>query len=111
MEPTLTGLFGAGASQTSTLLTLLKADLIGLTASANNTGEGLLVALLLLWEAQLTPENQTTNAAQSIRVERGTVSLTSTVDADGVVSQWREIPFTVTLRESYVDSGIDPDKY
>ena len=48
-EPTLTQIFGAGAAQTATVLTIAKADLaaVGLTASSTNTAESLFVALLL----------------------------------------------------------------
>ncbi|MDZ8108984.1 MAG: hypothetical protein RM338_25630 [Nostoc sp. DedQUE12a] len=46
---TLTELFGASATQTATELVIKKADLVavGLTPSANNTAEQLLVAILL----------------------------------------------------------------
>lgn len=40
-------IFGASASQTSTLLRIKKADLIGLVATSNNSAQALLVALLL----------------------------------------------------------------
>lgn len=43
----LNQLFGEGATQTPTMLTISKAGLVGLTASANNTAESLLVGILL----------------------------------------------------------------
>lgn len=39
--------FGANASQTATLLRIKKSDLAGLVPSANNSAQGLLVAILI----------------------------------------------------------------
>lgn len=47
MELSLNQMFGKNTSQTEQQLIINKADLPGLTASANNTAESLLVALLL----------------------------------------------------------------
>jgi hypothetical protein len=51
-NPTLVQMFGTAATQTATLLTITKADLVNNTAwtftpSANNTAESLFVALML----------------------------------------------------------------
>lgn len=58
---TLSQLFGEGATQTSSTLIISKADLIKLTASANNTAESLLVAILLTalanFQGLITDEN------------------------------------------------------
>jgi hypothetical protein len=111
-EPTLQALYGANASQTSSQLTIAKGDLTGLTASSTNTAESLLVALLLKWESELTTANQASNSDQSITVVRGTPTLTTEFDATtGNSTQYKETPFTLTLRKPYVDSGIDPDDY
>jgi hypothetical protein len=111
-EPTLQDLYGASATQSGSQLTIAKADLTGLTASVNNTAESLLVALLLKWESELTTENQATNASQSVTVVRGTSTLTTEYDTTtNAATQFKEIPFTITLRKPYVDTGIDPDDY
>lgn len=47
-ELSLTAILGPGASQTSTTVTIAKADLVGLIASASNTGDSLAVAILNL---------------------------------------------------------------
>jgi len=44
---TLAQVFGANATQDATTLTIQKADLLGLTAAADNRGEQLLVGMLL----------------------------------------------------------------
>ena len=58
---TLTDLFGSGATQNATSLTIQKSDLVGLTPSSSNTAESLLVAILvkasLLFGAYLADEN------------------------------------------------------
>jgi hypothetical protein len=53
-EPTLIQVFGSSATQTTTQLTISKADLatVGLTASPTNTPESLIAAIVAL--AQLT---------------------------------------------------------
>jgi len=111
-EPTLQALYGASAAQSNSQLTIDKADLTGLTASSTNTAESLLVALLLLWEAQLTSANQATNPNQSVTVTRGTSTLTTEFDSTtGNSTQYKETPFTIALRKPYIDTGIDPDDY
>ncbi len=49
-EPTLQQVFGANVTQDANTITISKADLasVGLTASANNRGEQLFTAILLI---------------------------------------------------------------
>ncbi|AFY34878.1 hypothetical protein [Calothrix sp. PCC 7507] len=70
-EPTLIQVFGINAVQTSTTLTITKADLaaVGLTASANNSAESLLVAILQLAKIQLSVTNLDSNIDQSIAID------------------------------------------
>lgn len=72
-EPTLTAVFGANATQDATTLTISKADLVsvGLTASANNTAESLLLAIILKFKAVLTDAARDTNLDQSVAVVEG----------------------------------------
>ena len=72
-EPTLTAVFGANATQTSTDLVIKKSDLTdtGLTASANNTAESLLIAIILKSKSVLTDTSRNTNIDQSIAVTDG----------------------------------------
>jgi hypothetical protein len=57
----LSQLFGEGATQTPNTLSISKAGLVGLTASANNTAESLLVGILLTalanFQGVITDEN------------------------------------------------------
>jgi hypothetical protein len=55
-KPTLTEVFGANATQDATTITISKTDLaeIGLTATANNTAESILAALVLKAGKSLT---------------------------------------------------------
>lgn len=107
-EPTLPSVFGLSATQSSTLLTLVKADFSTLTASATNTAEALLVALILQWKSTLTPAAQATNADQSIRIEQGAESIVTDFNTS---TKYIEIPFTLTLRKPYTSIAIDPDDY
>lgn len=72
-EPTLTAVFGANATQDATTLTITKADLTstGLTPSANNTAESLLLAIVLKFKAVLTDTARDTNVDQSVAVVEG----------------------------------------
>jgi hypothetical protein len=57
----LSQLFGEGTTQTPNTLSISKAGLVGLTASANNTAESLLVGILLTalanFQGVITDEN------------------------------------------------------
>jgi hypothetical protein len=76
-EPTLTQVFGAGATQTATDLIIKKADLaaIGLTATASNGAEALLNAILRLAKIELSPTNLDANIDQSIVISAPTLSV------------------------------------
>ena len=67
-EPTLVTIFGNNASQTATELIISKADLatVGLTASANNTPESLLAAIIALAQPRLGQVSYDANLDQSI---------------------------------------------
>lgn len=56
-EPTLTQVFGSGATQDATTITISKSDLteIGLTPDANNSAESLLIAEIM-GKPQPTPQ-------------------------------------------------------
>jgi hypothetical protein len=72
-EQSLTAVFGSNASQTSTDLVIKKSDLIetGLTPSANNTAESLLLAIILKFKLVLTDTARDTNIDQSVAVVDG----------------------------------------
>ena len=108
-EPTLTQVFGAGATQTSTTLTITKADLTGLTASANNSAESLFVAILLKAKEYLTTVNYDANIDQSITVVTPDFNAQSLVTRNN--TQYRQYTQTVNLYKVDSSSAIDPDDF
>jgi hypothetical protein len=108
-EPTLVQVFGAGASQTSTTLTITKADLVsvGLTVAADNTAESLLVAILLKAQQQLTQANQDSNVDQSVVISPG--FLPTFVNRNN--ENYRQDTLTVAMDKPAGSTAIDPDDY
>ncbi len=111
-EPTLAEVFGSGASQTSTTISIDKADLaaVGLTADAANTAESLLSAVLLLAKGALTQTSFDSNSDQSITIEPGFDSIIQRDDGAGNFINYRQNQLTVNLHKTDA-SGIDPDDY
>lgn len=75
-EISLQDLFGSGAEQDATTVTILKSDLasVGLTASSTNKAEALFNAILRKSAGTLTPANLDLNPDQSIVVNAPTIS-------------------------------------
>lgn len=72
-EPTLQQVFGTGASQTASTITISKADLTQLFPSATNRAEELLVALLLKAGTYLTDANRQLDPANvNVSIVAGT---------------------------------------
>ena len=109
-EPTLQQVFGANATQTATALTIAKADLTGLTASATNTAESLFVAILLKAKAYLTQANYETNIDQSITITTPDFAAQSLVTRQDN-QQYRQFTETVNLHKLDNSNQIDPDDY
>ncbi|OUL28283.1 hypothetical protein BV378_07625 [Nostoc sp. RF31YmG] len=78
-EPTLAQIFGANAAQTSTTVTITKADLTstGFVASSSNTGESILAAIVAFSQTTLTSTNQASNTDQSVTISDSNDSLTT----------------------------------
>ena len=109
-EPLLTDVFGAGASQDATTITISKASLVGLTPSASNTAESLLAALLQTAQVSLSQANFNTNLDQSAIVADGIVSIISRNDGTGTFLSYRQKQFNVTF--AAVDTAtFSPDDY
>ena len=107
-EPTLIEVFGANATQTATTITISKADLPRLTASASNTAESLLVGILLQAQAALTRTTFDTNLDQSIYIEGGFPGF---VFRGTNNDPYRSTPFTINLNKLDTSTTIDPDDY
>ncbi len=108
-EPTLTEVFGGGATQTQTTITISKADLaaVGLTASASNRAESLLVAMLML----------ASNALTEIARSQDTVNRHVTVQYGGqdLIEQsgtnYRRDVYSVLAYKQTALQTVDPDDY
>lgn len=107
-EPTLTQVFGAGATQTATTLTLAKADFasVGLVADAANRAEQLFVALLLKVATYLNETNQSTNNDIQVTI---TPSFAQLVTRNN--TQYRQQTYSVNLQRVDTAAAIDPDNY
>ncbi|MGL4638793.1 MAG: hypothetical protein ACRCVX_03530 [Shewanella sp.] len=109
-ELSITDVFGSGATQDATTVTFTKASLAaaGLTASANNTAESILGALVLALRSRLTATGLESNADQSITVIDGFDSLIRGVNAQGAPTVKRQTQINVNLftPDSFT---LDPD--
>lgn len=107
-EPTLQEVFGTNATQTSTTITITKADLTGLTPSGSNTAESILAGILLKAKTALTPENFATNTNQSINISTGYSSFTTRGTNNDA---YRVDQLNVNLAKIDNGSTLDPDDY
>ena len=111
-EPTITQVFGAGATQTGSSIIVLKSDLeaVGLTPSASNTAESLLTAIFLIAKASLSQANFESNPDQSIVIAPGFDSIVQRTDSTGQTTSYRQNQFNINLHKLDSDT-IDPDDY
>jgi hypothetical protein len=106
-EFTLQQVFGAGATQTATLLTINKADLPGLTALASNTAESLLVGLIVIWLANLTETARISDEAnRQIAVSDAGTDISAGLNAD-----FLRRSYAISLYDLFVIPTLDPDNY
>lgn len=105
-EPTLTQVFGSGATQDATTLTILKSDLTGLTASGSNTAESLLAAINLKAQSYLSQTNFDGNTDQSIYISNGFSSFTTRGN-----DAYRVDQLTINLAKPDTGATLDPDSY
>ena len=109
-KPSLAEVFGSNATQTATSFTISKGDLtsVGLTASATNSAEALLAAIILKAKAYLTEANFEANIDQSTVVGTG---FKSTTVRGANNTQYITDQLTVTLAKIDPLSPLDPDDY
>lgn len=107
-EPTLAAVFGAGASQDGSTLTISKADLVavGLTPSASNTAESLLAAIAKLASNSLTVTNQQTNPDQDIVIQPANSNVW-----DSPYGQKLRQNMLFSFDNDFSNPGITPDSY
>lgn len=108
-QPTLQEVFGAGATQTDTTITILKADL-PFTATATNNGEQAFAAMVKKASQKLTAEGYGTNIDQSIAIEPGYEQI-SYRTINGTPTPYRRTPLTINFAKAEATTGINPDEY
>ena len=108
-EPTLQEIFGAGATQTATTITILKADL-AISASPTNRGEQLFAAVCKKAAVNLTTTNFGTNIDQSVNIVAGYDQLIyRTVNTTPTSYLQNQLNINFTKVQS--SPGITPDDY
>ncbi|MFM6647581.1 MAG: hypothetical protein ACKPJO_01065, partial [Dolichospermum sp.] len=102
--------FGTGATQTTTTITISKSALatVGLTASSDNSAEAILAAILLIAKINLTEEKFGSNIDQSIVIDNGFKSTTTRGNNN---TQYLTDQLTVTLAKIDPLSPLDPNDY
>lgn len=108
-EPTLTGVFGAGASQTATHITIAKADL-DLTASATNKAEQLLAGIVKRAGTALTPAAFGADMDFSVNIAPGYDSLI-TRSIGGTTAQYYQSQVLINFAKPQASAGITPNDY
>jgi hypothetical protein len=108
-EPSFTDIFGAGATQTASTVTILKADL-PMTANAGNRGEQIFAALLKKAAASLTAATFATNSDQSVSIAPGFDSLAYRTVGNDTLS-FLQTQLTINFAKLQPSSGITPDDY
>jgi hypothetical protein len=108
-EPTLQDIFGVGATQTATTITILKADL-PMTAAAVNRGEQILAATIIKASDKLTTANFASNPDQSISIEPGYNQTVYRSINNNQIENLR-IPLTINFSKLQQTAGVTPDDY
>lgn len=108
-EPTLTEVFGAGATQTATTITILKADL-DIIASSTNKAEGLLAAIFKKASENLTQTAFNGDADRSIYIDRSFDSIGSRT-IGGTTTQLLQSAWNIIFAKVQATAGITPNDY
>ena len=111
-EPSITDLFGSGATQDATTITIQKADLAssGFTPSASNSAESILAAVLTKGKGYLTQANADANPDQSVTVVDGITSIISRNDGSGTFVPYRQFQMNVNFTTPDT-ATFSPDDY
>ncbi|MDJ0800176.1 MAG: hypothetical protein QNJ51_25780 [Calothrix sp. MO_167.B12] len=107
-EPTLTEIFGAGATQDATTVTITKASLFGLTPTASNTAESLLAAINLTARQNLTQDAFNADTDRSIYVGTGFPGF---ANRGANNDQYRIDQLTINLAKLDTQSNLNPNDY
>lgn len=104
-EPTLAQVFGAGATQNETTLTIQKAALeaVGLSSTASNKAEALFNAIVRLAAISLTPANLDSNLDQNVVIAAPTVSVDERFNLNFLVQN-----YTIGFQKQLADGNVNP---
>lgn len=105
---TLQQVFGANAVQTSTTITITKADLsgTGFTPSGTNTPDSILAAIIAFAETNLPDSTASTDPTQTVGISDGYQSITTISNAQYLIS-----PKTVNFYKTFTDGSFNPNNY
>ncbi|MCC5629082.1 hypothetical protein LC613_13760 [Nostoc sphaeroides CHAB 2801] len=108
-EPTLVQVFGAGATQDASTLTIQKSALAdkGLTISASNTAESLLAAIVLLTSSYLNETSQATNT--DIQITIADSGYPQIITRNSI--QYRQTTYNVNFQKVDDSTTLDPDNF
>jgi len=109
-EPTINDIFGAGATQTATSITILKADLPTLTAAAVNRGDQMFVALILRAQANLTVAARNLDLDRSIAIEPAFDQVVSRT-VGNTTNNYYQSGLTLTAQKINSNSAIVANDY
>jgi len=109
-EPTIVDVFGPGATQTLTTITILKSDLPTLTPAANNRGDQMFMGIILRAQANLTVAARNLDLDRSIAIEPSFDQVVSrTVGA--TTNNYYQSGLTISAQKINTNTAIDADDY
>jgi hypothetical protein len=108
-EPTLQEIFGTGATQTATTITILKSDL-PMTAVAVNTGERVFAAIAKKASLALTTTSFSTNVDQNINAQAGFDSIIYRT-FNSTQASYLNTQLTFNFAKLVTTAGVTPDDY
>lgn len=108
-EPTLQDIFGAGATQTATAITILKSNL-AMAATATNRGDQIFAAVMKRAAENLTVTAFSADSDRSINISTGFDSVIYRA-VNNVQTPFLQNQLTVNLLKLQTSAGITPDDY
>lgn len=108
-QPTITDIFGAGATQTATTIVILKSDL-PFTASATNNGEQLFAAVCKKAQTYLTAANYAANIDQSVTLGSGFDQIVYRT-VNGSSQAFLQNQLQINFVKPQTSAGVTPDDY
>jgi hypothetical protein len=106
MVPSLTDVFGPGASQTATTVTVAKTDFPTLTPTSDNNGQELFVGIILQAIKKLNPTARGTDP--DIKIE---ITYTGQAVYPGPDKNDRQDSYTIVLHKDVPQEMVDADDY